>query len=86
MNNQARIQHMQEQLQKALQPTKLEIIDESPLHAGHEGAKTGKGHFAITIASPAFQGKTLIQQHRLIYSALGDFMDSDIHALRINCK
>ena len=59
------------------------VKDQSHLHAGHEGAKDGKGHFDVTIVSESFAGLNRIARHRLVYDALGDFMDSDIHALRI---
>jgi len=74
---------IKDRITQALQPTQLEIINESHLHAGHEGAKDGRGHFRVRIASPQFNGKTLIQRHRLVYEAVGDLMDSDIHALAI---
>ncbi|OGO91130.1 MAG: cell division protein BolA [Coxiella sp. RIFCSPHIGHO2_12_FULL_42_15] len=86
MNNQERLKAIKACLQRAFQPTVLEVTDESHLHAKHEGAKTGKGHFSVTITSTAFTGKTRTEQHRLIYAALGDLMKNEIHALRITCK
>lgn len=83
MNNQQRIEKIREYLQKALQPNSLDVIDESHLHAGHAGAKTGMGHFAIIISADAFLTKSRIEQHRMIYDALGNLMQTDIHALRI---
>jgi BolA protein len=71
-------------LSDALSPTELQVKDQSHLHAGHEGAKEGKGHFEVTIVSSHFDGVTRIARHRMIYEALGVFIDSDIHALRIN--
>ena len=68
---------------QALAPTHLEVLDESHLHHGHAGALTGKGHFRVRIRSAQFAGLSLLAQHRLIYSALGGLMDSDIHALAI---
>ena len=62
------------------------MIDDGHLHKGHEGAKTGKGHFTIHIVSPAFKNLSSIEQHRMIYNALGNFMQTDIHALRICLK
>jgi BolA protein len=67
-----------------LAPAELLVKDQSHLHAGHEGAKEGKGHFEVTIVSDKFDGENRIARHRLIYDALGSFMDTDIHALRIN--
>ncbi|MBT8448355.1 MAG: BolA family transcriptional regulator [Gammaproteobacteria bacterium] len=83
MDNAQRIEQMQHLLTESLQPTKLNIIDESHLHAGHAGAKEGKGHFRVQITCERFTGLRLIQQHRLIYDSLGDMMQTDIHALAI---
>jgi BolA family transcriptional regulator, general stress-responsive regulator len=82
--NQQRIQQMQQLLQTALSPTELDIQDESHLHAGHVGAQTGKGHFFVKITSQAFSGVSPVKQHQLIYQALGEMMQTDIHALRIS--
>lgn len=67
----------------ALQPLKLELLDESGLHAGHPGAAGGGSHFRLAIASPHFQGKSVQERHRMVYSALGTLMGSRIHALAI---
>ena len=82
----ARATMIRERLTHELQPVKLEIIDESAKHAGHAGAASGGGHFIVNIVSPAFENKTLIQRHRLIYDAVGDIMYSEIHALSIQAK
>ena len=71
------------QLEKTFQPTELLIKDQSQLHAGHAGAKDGKGHFDVTIVAEAFDGVDRIQRHRMVYDALGELIKSDIHALRI---
>jgi len=62
----------------------LEIIDNSAAHAGHAGARKGGGHYNVTIVTAAFENKTLVQRHQLIYAALGDMMKEEIHALGIN--
>jgi len=77
----ATIEHM---LADALTPTELQVKDQSHLHAGHEGAKEGKGHFEVTIVSDVFSDANRLTRHRLVYDALGTFMESDIHALKIN--
>lgn len=77
----ATIEHM---LHAALAPDELLVKDQSHLHVGHAGAKEGKGHFEIMIVSDQFSGVNRIARHRMVYDALGVFMDSDIHALRIN--
>lgn len=71
-------------LTEALKPEVLEIIDNSTAHAGHAGARNGGGHYHITIVAEAFEGKSLVQRHQLIYQALGDLMKQQIHALGIN--
>ncbi len=84
--NSARIEAIKQLLTEALSPEHLEIIDESHLHAGHTGAKSGKGHFDAIIVSAAFAGKNPLQRHRMVYDALGDLMHSDIHALSIRAR
>lgn len=78
-----RIQTMRERLTTTLTPTVLEIIDDSAKHHGHAGSVGGAGHYQVRIASPAFAGKKLLECHRLVYSALGNMMEKEIHALRI---
>jgi BolA protein len=76
---------MAERLRQTLQPSALEVIDESGQHAGHAGANgTGFGsHFRVRIMSPLFTGKTRVAQHRLVYDALQDFIDQGVHAIAI---
>ncbi len=71
------------ELENSFQPTELLIKDQSHLHAGHEGAKDGKGHFDVTIVSEAFAGENRVSRHRMVYDALGKLLETDIHALRI---
>jgi len=71
-----------EQVLAALSPTRLEIQDDSALHAGHAG-NTGGGHYQILIESESFQGLSLLQRHQLVYKTVGDLMRTDIHALSI---
>jgi len=66
-----------------LNPEKIEILDESAKHEGHEGAKNGGGHFFLTIVSCDFSKKSTMDRHRMIYAALGEMMNRDIHALSI---
>jgi len=73
-------------LTEALSPTHLLVKDQSHLHAGHAGARDGRGHFDVTIVSEAFSGKRPLARHRLVYDALGSLMETDIHALRITAK
>jgi BolA protein len=80
-----RTQDIEKQLQARLQPTRLEVLDESASHAGHSGANAeGYGsHFRIRIASPLFTGKSRVARHRLVYDALQNFIDQGLHALAI---
>lgn len=72
-------------LRERLAPTQLDVLDESAAHAGHAGANgTGAGtHFRVRVASPLFEGKRRVAQHRLVYDALHDFMPLGLHALAI---
>lgn len=83
MTSQTRIDLIRERLNAALAPQHLEVTDESYKHAGHAGARSGGGHFIVTIVTDAFAGKNLVQRHRMVYEALGDAMRTDIHALSI---
>jgi BolA family transcriptional regulator, general stress-responsive regulator len=60
------------------------IKDQIQLHVGHEGARDGKGHFDIMVVSQAFTGVSRVKRHRMVYDALRDLLESDIHALRIS--
>ena len=84
MNSEQRLAEIRCRLQTALSPESLQVEDEGHLHIGHEGAKDGRGHFRVLVVSDQFQGKTLIARHRLIYQAMGDLMQTDIHALAID--
>ena len=63
--------------------TELLVKDQSHLHAGHAGAKDGRGHFDVTVVAEEFSGKTRLERHRMVYDALGKLIESDIHALSI---
>lgn len=75
---------IKQKLNEAIKPETIEIIDNSTAHAGHSGAQSGGGHYNVTIIADAFNDKTLVQRHQLIYQALGDLMKNEIHALSIN--
>ncbi len=78
-----RIERIRAQLEAALQPALLELSDESHLHAGHEGAKSGGGHYRLKIVSARFEGLKLVMRHRLVYDSVHDMMHTEIHALAI---
>lgn len=70
---------------QSLEPTLLEIRDDSARHAGHPGAREG-GHFHVVIASPAFAGRSAVERHRMVYAAAAELMGRDIHALSIDAR
>lgn len=81
-----RVQQIETRLADAFAPLALEVRDDSHLHAGHPGARSGKGHFHVHIVSAVFNEKTPVERHRLVYAALGDMMSTDIHALSLTAK
>lgn len=81
-----RVEAIRAALAAAFEPAELEVVDESHLHAGHEGARDGRGHFRVRVVSPAFEGMSAIQRHRAVYAALGSLMETDIHALAIRAE
>ena len=79
-----RVKTIEKLLTDAFAPTEILVKDQSHLHAGHAGAKEGKGHFDVKIVSDEFADQSRLNRHRMVYDALGSFMQSDVHALRIN--
>ena len=77
-----RIDKMHQRL-AVFQPSLVEITDDSHKHAGHAGARDGGGHYCVKIVSTQFSGKPTLARHRMIYSALGEMMKTEIHALII---
>ena len=78
-----RIAIIEKRLRSALTIDSIEIVDESHLHVGHPGAASGGGHFQVTIVAENFDGLSTLARHRLIYDALSDVMQTEIHALSI---
>ena len=81
--SQERVAQIRALLEREMAPEALEVVDESHLHIGHAGARDGRGHFRIRISSSCLAGRTRLARHRMIYQALGDMMETDIHALTI---
>jgi BolA protein len=79
----ARVALIRRRLEESFHPEELFVKDQSHLHVGHAGAQDGKGHFEVTIVSAAFAGLSRLRRHQLVYEALSDLMDTEIHALRI---
>jgi BolA protein len=69
-----------------LEPSTLELEDESARHAGHPGAAGGGGHFRLRIVSTAFAEENRLSRHRLVYDKLADLIPHRIHALSIDAR
>ncbi len=67
----------------ALEPESITLEDESAQHKGHAGAASGGGHFRLTLVSPKFSTLSTLARHRLVYEAMGELMQREIHALSI---
>jgi BolA protein len=78
-----RITRIRHALDAALDPVELSVEDESHLHRGHAGAREGGGHFRVFIVSAAFESRSRIGRHRMVYDALADEMGGEIHALAL---
>lgn len=81
-----RVAVIRERLQAQLAPIELEVDDDSHRHVGHAGARDGRGHFSVRVVSAAFTGLAPLARHRAVYAALGDLMQTDIHALAIDAR
>ena len=81
-----RIERIRARLTSALAPQALVIEDESDRHAGHAGARDGRGHFRVAVTSASFRGQSALARHRAVYAALGELMQTDIHALAIDAR
>jgi BolA family transcriptional regulator, general stress-responsive regulator len=78
---------MMAKLEAGLAPTRIEIEDESHLHAGHAGAHKGsETHYRIKVASARFSGKGRIDRHRMIYALLAEEIADGVHALALHTK
>lgn len=81
-----RVALIRERLIQELDATDVNVVDEGHKHIGHAGAATGLGHFAVTLRCARFAGQPLLHRHRMVYSALGELMQTDIHALSIRAR
>lgn len=74
-----------EKLTSAFSPQSLEVVDESHLHAGHAGSREGgQTHYRVYIVSNAFEGKSRVDRHRMINTALAAELAGSVHALAIH--
>jgi BolA protein len=78
-----RVALIRDRLKTALDAEDVTVVDQSHLHAGHAGARDGRGHFSVRVVSQQFEGRRSIARHQLIYGVLADLMRTDIHALSI---
>lgn len=78
-----RLAEIERRLQESFEPESVLVEDESHLHAGHAGARDGRGHFRVSIVSRHFDGLNPMARHRAVYAAMGELMQTDIHALSI---
>jgi BolA family transcriptional regulator, general stress-responsive regulator len=81
-----RVAEIRARLERQFGPIELGITDDSHRHAGHAGARDGRGHFSVRIVSPAFDGLRPLARHRAVYAALGELMETEIHALSIDAR
>jgi BolA protein len=79
----SRAERIESLLKASFAPVSLNLIDDSHLHAGHAGARDGRGHFRVRIVAQQFAGLRPLQRHQLVYRSLGELMQTDIHALSI---
>lgn len=86
MDKSLRVAAIRDRLVAALHPEHVDVVDDSHRHVGHEGARDGRGHFSVKVVSAAFAGKAPLARHRLVYGAVGELMQSDIHALSIEAR
>jgi BolA protein len=84
--NTDRVALIRTRLEQRFAPLELDVQDDSAAHAGHAGARDGRGHFSVRIVAPAFAGHPRLERHRMIYTALGELMQEDIHALSIAAR
>ena len=80
---QDRVDRIRAYLKAEFVPDELEVRDDSHLHEGHAGAKEGKGHFHVHIVSERFLNTRPVDRHRMVFHALGNMMQTDIHALSV---
>lgn len=78
-----RVARIEQRLREVFSPEAVEVIDDSAAHAGHAGARDGKGHFNVLIVADAFRDRSRLARHRLVNEALKDMLKTDIHALSI---
>jgi BolA protein len=75
---------IREALMVALDPTRLDVVNESHLHSGHASSPgTGESHFRVLVVSPAFEGRSRVDRHRMVNEAVASLLKDSVHALAI---
>lgn len=80
---QTRQTRIESKLRELLEPTYLEVINESHMHSVPKGSET---HFKVVVVSSRFDGMSAVKRHQLVYGALSDEMKSGVHALAITSR
>ncbi len=86
LSREQRVEAIRTAIEAALAPQSLGVEDDSDRHAGHAGAKDGRGHYNVDVVSAAFAGMNPLARHRAVYAAVGEMMTTDIHALSIRAR
>jgi BolA protein len=76
-------ERVRELLVERFAPSHFELRDDSAKHVGHPGATSGGGHYTVLIVAAAFEGRPLIERHRMVYEALGTLIGNEVHALAL---
>ena len=82
----SRIERIRTRLEEVFAPERLDVFDDSHLHEGHVGARDGKGHYRVHIVSDRFARTRPLERHRMVFQALGEMMETDIHALSVSAQ
>ena len=78
------MEKMRAALERAFDPSSLEIVDDGARHAGHPAA--GRGHFRVLLVAEAFRGRSRLERHRMVYAALAPLLETSVHALNISAR
>jgi BolA protein len=85
--NMGTVERIRNSLATALDPSRLEVIDESGLHAGHAGAVPGKTtHVRVVVEAEAFRGKSRVERHRIVNALMQPEIEAGLHALAIEAR
>lgn len=78
-------ERIESKLRTALTPVRLDVVNESELHAGHASSPgSGESHFRVVIVAERFRGRSLVERHRLVYELLAEELQGGVHALALH--